>query len=154
MHVLIVSSSGFRRSIYQQVIEALGHEVALADGGVDCLQRMRHKHPDLLLLEAPLLWGGSDGVLELLESSGGQPRPRVIVVAVGPGSIDWFQLSRFRVDDLLFRIPTVPELQRAIGSVPAGPPSHHLPAPYQPDRPYPVTGPHVPAQAPAAAPRD
>jgi hypothetical protein len=41
----------------------------------------------------------------------------VIVVAVGAGSIDWFQLSRYCIDDILFRIPTVRELGRAIARV-------------------------------------
>jgi CheY-like chemotaxis protein len=115
MNVLIASSSGFRRGLYRQTVESLGHEVALATGGVDCAARLVQQPPDLLVLEAPLLWGGSDGVLEILETLSPQPKTRVIVVAVGPGSVDWFQLSRFRVDDLLFRIPTAQELQRAIG---------------------------------------
>src|SRR5689334_21457257 len=66
MHVLIASSSAFRRDLYQQAVHSLGHEVVLADGGVDCVQQMRSHRPDLLVLEAPLLWGGSDGVLEIM----------------------------------------------------------------------------------------
>jgi CheY-like chemotaxis protein len=118
MHVLIASSSGFRRGLYQQVVQGMGHEVSLADGGVDCVAKLGERQPDLLVIEAPLLWGGSDGVLEILESSPDHLNTRVVVVAVGPGSIDWFQLSRFRVDDLLFRIPTAQELQRAISTAP------------------------------------
>jgi hypothetical protein len=97
----------------------------MAEGGIDCVEKIAHERPDLLVLEAPLLWGGSDGVLEILEASSNQRTTRVIIVAVGPGSIDWFQLSRFRVDDLLFRIPTAHELERAIGSSQPGIPSPH-----------------------------
>jgi DNA-binding response OmpR family regulator len=114
MHVLIASSSAFRRDLYRQAIQELGHEVSVADGGVDCVDQLHDRPADLVVLEAPLLWGGSDGVLEMLQGSGVQPCVRVIVVAVGPGSIDWFQLSRFRVDDVLFRLPSKQELQRAI----------------------------------------
>lgn len=85
----------------------------LADGGVDCVQQMRERPPHVLLLEAPLLWGGSDGVLDVMNGQGSSTR--VVLVAAGTGSIDWFQLSRFRVDDVLFRLPTLQELQRAIG---------------------------------------
>src|SRR4051794_1417652 len=100
MHVLIASSSAFRRDLYQQAVHSLGHEVVLADGGVDCVQQMRAHRPDLLVLEAPLLWGGSDGVLEILGEQ--EPPAKVVLVAAGTGSIDWFQLSRFRIDDVLF----------------------------------------------------
>jgi len=114
MHVLIASSSAYRRELYQQAIHSLGHDVSLAAGGVDCIQQVRVCRPDVLVLEAPLLWGGSDGVLDMLQGLN-SIRLRIILVAAGTGSIDWFQLSRFRVDDVLFRLPTLPELQRAIG---------------------------------------
>jgi CheY-like chemotaxis protein len=122
MHVLIASSSAFRRDLYRQVIDGLGHEVTFASGGVDCIEQLHLRRPDLLLLEAPLPWGGADGVLEVLHQLGNQVRTKVILVAVGAGSIDWFQLSRFHVDDVLFRLPTAPELQRAIGDTPADAP--------------------------------
>src|SRR5258705_6358369 len=84
MHVLIASSSAFRRELYQQAIHSLGHEVSLADGGVDCVQQVRVRRPDLLVLEAPLLWGGSDGVLDILQ--GMDPfGTRVILAAAGTG---------------------------------------------------------------------
>src|SRR5262245_50083362 len=114
MHVLIASSSAYRRGLYQDAVQGLGHEASLADGGVECVAQIRRRRPDFLLLEAPLLWGGSDGVLDVLTNSIDPPWPRVIVAAVGPGSIDWFQLSRFRVSDILFRLPTKQELQRAL----------------------------------------
>src|SRR3954468_121641 len=114
MHVLIASSSAYRRGLYQEAVQGLGHEASLAGGGVVCVAQIRRRRPDFLLLEAPLLWGGSDGVLEVLTESLDPPHPRVIVAAVGPGSIDWFQLSRFRVSDILFRLPTKQELQRAL----------------------------------------
>jgi CheY-like chemotaxis protein len=115
MHILIASSSAFRRDLYQRAIHGLGHNVFLADGGIDCVRQMRAQHPDVLLLEAPLLWGGCDGVLDILQNLT-PSEPRVILVAAGTGSIDWFRLSRFRVDDVLFRLPTVQELQQAIGN--------------------------------------
>jgi len=102
--------------LYREAIEGLGHQVSAASGGVDCIEQVRCDSAALLVLEAPLLWGGSDGVLDIVQNelSGRLP---VILVAVGSGSIDWFQLSRFRVDDFLFRVPTAQELERAIRSV-------------------------------------
>jgi CheY-like chemotaxis protein len=117
MHVLIASSSAFRRELYQQAIRTLGHDISMAESGLDCVNQLRVHQPDLLMLEAPLLWGGTEGVLEVFQELNAV-RPmstRIVVVAAGTGSIDWFQLSRFRVDDVLFRLPTAHELQRAIG---------------------------------------
>jgi len=40
-------------------------------------------------------------------------------VAVGAGPIDWFQLSRFRIDNFLFRLPTLQELGLAVTGIAA-----------------------------------
>src|SRR5688572_11792564 len=116
MHIVIASSSAHRQTLYREAIEGLGHQVSAASGGVECIEQVRSDPAAMLVLEAPLLWGGSDGVLDIVQNelSGSLP---VILVAVGSGSIDWFQLSRFRVDDFLFRVPTAQELERAICSV-------------------------------------
>jgi hypothetical protein len=116
MHIVVASSSAHRQTLYRDAIEGLGYQVATASGGVECIECLRSCSAALLLLEAPLLWGGSDGVLDIVqhEVAGSPP---VILVAVGSGSIDWFQLSRFRVDDFLFRVPTSNELEQAICSL-------------------------------------
>jgi len=116
-HVLIASSSAFRRRLYQDVLQDLGHRISVAEGGVDCLEQARAEWPDLLLLESSLLWGGSEGVLEVLHEEHNSPAPRTVLIAVGNSSSDWFQLSRFQVDDCLFRTPTAQELKRVVGSV-------------------------------------
>lgn len=132
MHILIASSSAYRQELYREAIEGLGHEVGVARGGVDCIQHLSTKHADVLVLEAPLLWGGSDGVLDVLQGEAREKAVPVILVAVGSGSIDWFGLSRFRVDDFLFRVPTGQELGRAIAAVTALPPQHRREAIRQP----------------------
>jgi DNA-binding response OmpR family regulator len=116
MHIVVASSSAHRQLLYREAIEGLGHQVSAAHGGVDCIEQVRKDSAALLVLEATLLWGGSDGVLDIVQNELGRKLP-VILVAVCSGSIDWFQLSRFRVDDFLFRVPTAQELERAIRSV-------------------------------------
>lgn len=117
MNILVASSSAYRQAMYREAIAKLGHQVQVASSGVDCIQRLRRDVPEMLILEAPLSWGGSDGVLEVAEQELGPATPPVIVLAVGSGSIDWFQLSRFRIDDFLFRVPTTNELGQAISTV-------------------------------------
>jgi DNA-binding response OmpR family regulator len=116
MHIVVASSSVRRQSTYREAIEGLGHRILPASGGVDCLEHFQRNSAGLLILEAPLLWGGSDGVLDVVQNQWNRDLP-VILVAVGSGSIDWFKLSRFRVDDFLFRVPTAQELEKAIHSV-------------------------------------
>jgi CheY-like chemotaxis protein len=117
MDILVASSSPYRQTMYRDAIEKLGHQVVVAGSGVDCIEQLQQNLPQVLVLEAPLLWGGSDGVLDVAEQEIGPAMPPVIVLAVGSGSIDWFQLSRFKIDDFLFRVPTTQELGRAIASV-------------------------------------
>ena len=110
MRILVASSSVFRQQFYQEVAEKLGHDVSLTSGGLDCVSQLRSSPPDLLILEAPLHWGGAEGVLEVAQNELGSSALPVILVAVGAGPIDWFQLSRFRIDHFLFRLPTLQEL--------------------------------------------
>jgi hypothetical protein len=117
MRILIASSSDHRQGQFREAIEGLGHQVLLAKGALECVERLRQGGVELMILEAPLLWGGAEGVLEVAQCDGEFGRLPVILVAVGVGTIDWFQLGRFRVDDLLFRVPTTSELSRAIGNV-------------------------------------
>jgi DNA-binding response OmpR family regulator len=116
MHVLVASSSHYRSERYRADIERLGHQVSLVGDGIECLRFLRSESCDLMILETPLLWGGSDGVLDVMQAMP-QSAPPVILVAVGSGAIDWFQLGRFRLDDFLFRLPTAQELDRAISDV-------------------------------------
>ena len=117
MYIVVASSSPYRQAAYREALEKLGHHVMTAGNGIECVELLRAAKPELLVLEAPLQWGGSDGVLEVAEQDLGPHAVPVIVLAVGSGSIDWFQLSRFQIDDFLFRVPTMQELGRAIDSV-------------------------------------
>jgi len=128
MHVLVGSSSAFRQQCYRESVEVLGHRVSIASDGLECMRRIRTERPDLLILEAPLHWGGAEGVLELAQAESKSNRLLVILVAIGAGSIDWFQLSRYRIDHLLFRLPTAQELGRAVGEIAQS----NVGVPYQP----------------------
>jgi CheY-like chemotaxis protein len=117
MHILVASSSTFRQRTYRDAVESLGHQVSVVSGGVECVARIQTDPPDLLILEAPLFWGGADGVLQTLQDGQRQRSIPVILVAAGVGSIDWFRLSRFRTENLLFRVPTAGDLAQAIAGV-------------------------------------
>ena len=112
--------------MYRDAVESLGHQVSAVSGGVECIARIRAQLPDLLILEAPLFWGGAEGVLQALQENGLQSNNLpVILVATGVGSIDWFGLSQFRIENLLFRVPTAHDLAQAIAGVAASAGSGH-----------------------------
>jgi CheY-like chemotaxis protein len=116
MRILVASSSVHRQSFYREVIEGLGDEVRVAASGLECAECLRIERPDLLVLETPLLWGGSDGVLALLQEQTGEGPLPVILVAAALHADDFFRLGRFRLDNFLFHVPTAAELRRAIAS--------------------------------------
>jgi len=123
MHVLIASSSFYRQNCYCELLEDLGHATTAVSGGIECIAELRRRQADLLLLEAPLLWGGSDGVLAVLQAEAPRALP-VLVICLHQGHPEWFQLSRFRIDDFLVRFPTLGELRSALdrcwGAAPRG----------------------------------
>jgi CheY-like chemotaxis protein len=61
--LLIAGENGASVEIYRRFFEGLGCEVAIADGGLDCLAKLCESVPDLLILDGDLQWGGIDGLL-------------------------------------------------------------------------------------------
>jgi CheY-like chemotaxis protein len=117
MVILVASSSIYRQSVYREMIEGLGHSVQCVNSAIECVAKMRETKVDLLILEAPLPWGGSEGVLEIIQNEGSWKNLPVVLVAVGVGPINWMQLSRYRIDDFFFRVPTQHDMSRAVNGV-------------------------------------
>ena len=55
----------------------------MASSGIECRGKWREGRFDLLVLEAPLPWGGSEGVLEVIQTEARWQALPVILVAVG-----------------------------------------------------------------------
>ncbi len=58
------------RSALRRWFGRRGHEVVTVDSGVTCVRALRDKTPDVLVLHQGLLWGGADGVLEVMRQDG------------------------------------------------------------------------------------
>ncbi|MGE5191332.1 MAG: response regulator [Deltaproteobacteria bacterium] len=77
--LLATDADPYMRQIYHQYFPNFGFEIATASDGVDCLSAMREFHPDALVLDLELLWGGAEGVLaDLRENSQAPPIPVVL----------------------------------------------------------------------------
>jgi CheY-like chemotaxis protein len=57
-----------------------GYRVVTASGGLECLNRLCRVVPEVLILDKELLWGGAEGVLEVLRGGGNTLWPPVILL--------------------------------------------------------------------------
>jgi hypothetical protein len=89
-------------------------EVATAVDGIDCIKIMRKLQPEVLLLEPSLLWGGSQGVLAVRSEEPELQDIPVVLIAVDGVSLEWFQLSRYSVQDLIVRRTSGRKLSAAL----------------------------------------
>lgn len=64
--VLLADGDRDLREIFAEMLSAHGVQVETAGDGLECVTRLRHRAPDVLILDWELLWGGSDGVLAWL----------------------------------------------------------------------------------------
>ncbi|WP_397569705.1 hypothetical protein [Schlesneria sp. T3-172] len=110
IHVLVASSSAYRRWWYVEQLQQHDMEVTTAHDGLTCIQQMRACLPDVVLLEPSLLWGGSHGVLAVRSQEPEFQHIPVVLVAVDGISPDWYELSRYSVQGLLLRRPSAQKL--------------------------------------------
>jgi DNA-binding response OmpR family regulator len=64
--VLLAEANRPLREIYDGFLSAHSFQVDLADNGLQCVAKLRHFVPELLILDLNLPWGGGDGVLACL----------------------------------------------------------------------------------------
>jgi DNA-binding response OmpR family regulator len=79
--VLIADSDSQTVETYRDHLFEFGYGVVVASDGVECVQSLREMTPDILVLGAPLLWGGCDGVLNVIEQEPDLRPPFVMVLA-------------------------------------------------------------------------
>ena len=65
--VLIADADRKARDTCCEFFADRGYDIRTAAGGVECLRVLRSFQPGLLILDAGLLWGGIDGVLECIQ---------------------------------------------------------------------------------------
>lgn len=115
-YVLVGSSSAYRRSRYVHELERQGFDTCVVAGGVDCIQDLRKRTPDVLLLECSLLWGGAAGVLEIRASDPVLKKIPVVILSSDGVSTEAYHLAKFPVYGFFGRFPSGYELVSAIRS--------------------------------------
>jgi CheY-like chemotaxis protein len=67
VRILVASPYEGRRHNCCAGLAKYGFRVAEAESGLECLEALRQQPPDILVLHRELLWGGSDGVLNMMQ---------------------------------------------------------------------------------------
>lgn len=104
--VLVASESAFRRTWYVDELTSNGMDVTTASDGVDCITKMCHVRPDVVLLELSLLWGGSQGVLAVRAEERWLQSIPVVLLGVDGFAAEWYQSAQYSIQGFLLRRPS------------------------------------------------
>jgi DNA-binding response OmpR family regulator len=74
--------------VYRRFLTACGYKVETASDGLECLQKLGHVMPAVLVLDRELRWGGGDGVLAWLREEKATSGVAVILTASGASTPD------------------------------------------------------------------
>ncbi len=81
MRMLIADSDCEFLDIAKRFMNQYGHEALVASNGLECIACLRESAPDILVLDSELLWGGSDGVREIMNEEPQLDSIPVILIA-------------------------------------------------------------------------
>jgi carbon storage regulator CsrA len=99
LRILIADPDAYLTRSYREYFDRSGATVSTAPTALACLDRLRDFSPDVLILEATLLWGGADGVLaRMQEEPALRPSSVILTTQVGDRGL-LYRLSPYKVDD-------------------------------------------------------
>ncbi len=81
--LLVANADAKVAKLLQEYLVWNGYHVEVACSGVDAIEKLRSFEPQLLIMSGQLPWGGSEGVLGLMEEGGHVPRIPVVLIG-GP----------------------------------------------------------------------
>lgn len=98
-NVLLAVRRSQSRSAHATYLRERGFRVQIADHGLDCLDIVAHFHPDVVIIEPELLWGGGDGVLAVFSTLPDLCRVPVVVLTTDFNRASIYSISQFNVCD-------------------------------------------------------
>ncbi|MGE3806452.1 MAG: hypothetical protein AB7K24_17425 [Gemmataceae bacterium] len=78
--ILIAESDGEMLTLLERYLHLRGYRVDAAVGGAECLAKLADLHPDVLILDEDLSWGGSNGVLTRMQEDDDVPLTPTLVL--------------------------------------------------------------------------
>jgi DNA-binding response OmpR family regulator len=115
--VLLAVPSVVLRAEYRMALSRAGYRVAFATDGIDCLRVLGEFHPDALVLDIDLLWGGADGVLEAMRAESENAAAVVMVIGSQANKSALYRVARFAVNDFQAKPVSGHQLVRRIGDM-------------------------------------
>lgn len=112
--VLLAVRPTIHRFNYESLLVHNGFEVVTASDGIACLDALRSRAPDVLVIESDLPWGGGDGVLGVINDQ--WPLSNFAVVAL-ISDVSWsatYSIAQYRIDDFAVQPVSPQQLLRRI----------------------------------------
>ena len=85
--VLIADADELLAAAYRAFLVAEGFSVDWVTTGLACLDLLRERTPEALILDAELPWGGGVGVLEVMARDLGMHSPAAVLLTARPPAI-------------------------------------------------------------------
>lgn len=87
--VLIADTDELLASAYRAFLLAEGYETDCVTNGLDCLDRLRNRPPQALIVDADLPWGSGAGVLEVMSQDASIANVPVVILTARPTALPW-----------------------------------------------------------------
>jgi len=97
--VLLAITRSKSRTEFGLDLNRNGFEVVTADNGLECLQIFQSFSPDVIVIEPELLWGGGDGVLDLIRDDPVLSDVPVLVLTANCNRTAIYSISQFSISD-------------------------------------------------------
>lgn len=101
--ILLAGPNNFRWRSYTERLQGDGHEVVHVVNGMACVRRVWDWSPHILVLDPNILWGGGEGVLEIMEDESRTQATRIVLLTAGCDAPLLYRLSQFSLDDWLWQ---------------------------------------------------
>ena len=109
--LLVADSDCKLHDLYHNFFSRNGYEVETVSNGLDCIERIRLGSPDVLCLDTELCWGGSDGVIALMQEDALYSSIPVILIDQDQSEKDYSSQSK---RSLLYQIQKPFRLSRLL----------------------------------------
>jgi DNA-binding response OmpR family regulator len=103
MRVLIADRDENLLEDYGRFLASRDVETSLVTSSVDCTVCLQDSHPDVLVLDPGLLWGGGDGLLDRMYTERDLPEVPVILLVAGSQADQLYRALEYPIDEFLLK---------------------------------------------------
>ncbi|MGE5194540.1 MAG: two-component system response regulator [Deltaproteobacteria bacterium] len=115
--ILIATPHRFLLTDYRAALQKQGFEVVTAADGVECLRLLRSRIPNLIVLDCDILWGGAEGVLDLLAADPTYPTIPAMIIGSRQSRSALYRAGRYIASDYQLKPLTSDRLVRRISDL-------------------------------------